>query len=186
MRLSDVDIKSLLPVFMKSDDAVKGLADGVNALVKALAARIVLLRTWDQIDNMSDAELDELAWELDATWYSKDADIMAKREILKKSDLIHAKLGTKWAVEQVISTYFGDGVVQEWFEYGGEPYMFKVIATNPSVTDEQASLFLKALTSVKNLRSHLEEIVISLSGELPLYYAGVVHTGDFLEIRQVV
>lgn len=186
MRLSDADIKALLPVFMRSDEAVIGLADGVNALIKALAAKVILLRVWDQIDNMSEAELDELAWELNATWYSKDADITTKRELIKKSDLIHAKLGTKWAVEQVISTYFGDGIVQEWFEYGGEPFKFKVITTNASVTNEQASLFLKALNAVKNLRSHLEEIVISLSGEMPLYFAGVVHTGDFLEIRQVV
>lgn len=186
MKLSDVDIMALLPAFMRSDNAVQGLANGVNALVRALAARIMLLRTWDQIDHMSEAELDELAWELDATWYSKDASIEAKREILKKSDLIHAKLGTKWAVEQVISAYFGDGIVQEWFEYGGEPYRFKVIISNASVTKEQAGLFLKALNAVKNMRSHLEQIVISLSGEMPLYYAGVVHTGDFLEIRQVV
>ncbi len=43
---------------------------------------------------------------------------------------VHTFRGTPYAVEQVIQTYFGDGEVSEWFEYGGQPGMFKVVTTN--------------------------------------------------------
>ena len=36
------------------------------------------------------------------------------------------KGGTKWAVETALSAIYPDSVVQEWFEYNGEPYTFRL------------------------------------------------------------
>jgi len=170
MRLSETDLMKLIPVFMKNDRAVQALVNGINPLIRAIAANIKKLRIWDQIDELSEAELDQLAWELDVDWYNYKADIATKRTIIKQSDLIHAKRGTKWAVEQLIKAYFGDGEVREWFEYGGEPYHFKVITSNPGVTQELAAQFKRAIDSSSNIRSWLDTILISLTGEMKLKY----------------
>lgn len=94
--------------------------------------------------------------------------------------------GTPSAVEELISTLFDEGRVEEWFEYGGEPYTFRVVTNNSSVTQDRAMEFIKALNSVKNARSWLDRVIITQMEDMQLYFAGIVHTGDNLTIRQVV
>ena len=172
MKLKDLEFIRLLPQFMRSDDAVKGLAAGIDAVVPELVASIEKLTTWDHIDNLSESELDDLAWELNIPWYDTGSSLVIKREVIKSSDQIHAKLGTKWAVENIIRTYFGSGYMSEWFEYGGEPGHFQINSSNPSLNNERLNEFLHLLEKVKRASAKLDGVVISLSGELSLY-AGV-------------
>lgn len=175
MKLNDLEFIRLLPQFMRDDDAVKGLAAGIDSIVPELAASITKLTTWDHIDELSESELDELAWELNIPWYDKSASVTIKREVIKSSDQIHARLGTKWAVENVIRTYFGNGHVSEWWEYGGEPGHFQVNSSNPSLNNERFNEFLHLLDKVKRASAKLDGVVLSLSGELHLYVGVALH-----------
>ena len=175
MKLNDLEFIRLLPQFMRDDDAVKGLAAGIDAIVPELAASIVKLTTWDHIDELRESELDELAWELNIPWYDTSASIAIKREVIKSSDKVHSHLGTKWAVEYVIRTYFGSGFVSEWWEYGGEPGHFQVNSSNPSLNNERFNEFLHLVDKVKRASAKLDSVVISLSGELPLYAGVALH-----------
>lgn len=175
MKLNDIEFIRLLPQFMRDDDAVKGLAAGIDAIVPDLAASIRKLTTWDHIDELSESALDELAWELNIPWYDTTASISIKREVIKASDKVHSRLGTKWAVENVIRTYFGSGYVSEWWEYGGEPGHFQVNSSNPSLNNERFNEFLHLLDKVKRATAKLDRVAISLSGELPLYVGMALH-----------
>ena len=175
MKLNDLEFIRLLPQFMRNDDAVKGLAAGIDSIVPGLAASIDKLTTWNHIDELSETELDELAWELNIPWYDASASIAIKREVIKASDKVHSHLGTKWAVENVIRTYFGSGFVSEWWEYGGEPGHFQVNSSNPSLNNERFNEFLHLLDKVKRASAKLDSVVISLSGELPLYIGVAMH-----------
>ena len=175
MKLNDLEFIRLLPQFMRDDDAVKGLAAGIDAVVPELAASIVKLTTWNHIDELSESELDELAWELNISWYDRSASMAIKREVIKSSDMVHSHLGTKWAVENVIRTYFGSGFVTEWWEYGGEPGHFQVNSSNPSLNNERFNEFLHLLDKVKRASAKLDGVLISLSGELPLYVGVALH-----------
>ena len=88
---------------MRDDAAVRGLSAGLNEIIPGLAQSLSRLTTWDRIDELTEDELDDLAWELNILWYDKAAGIDAKREIVKSSDEVYRHLGTKWAVESVIS-----------------------------------------------------------------------------------
>lgn len=175
MKLNDLDFLRLLPQFMRDDAAVKGLAAGIDAIVPGLAASIRKITTWDHIDELSERELDELAWELNIPWYETSSSLAIKREVVKSSDLIHARLGTKWAVDNVIRTYFGSGYVSEWWEYGGDPGHFQIHSSNPSLNNERFDEFLHLLEKVKRASAKLDSVVISLSGELPLYAGVALH-----------
>lgn len=168
MTLSTMEFIRLLPRFMREDKAVRGLAMGVDKIVPELAGSIQRLTTWDHIDELSEAELDELAWELNILWYDKAAPIETKRQLILDSDKVYQHLGTKWAVENVINAYFGDGFVQEWFEYNGEPGYFRIYSTNPTLTDEALTEFMNILDKVKRHSSKLEGIYITLTGRMPL------------------
>ena len=175
MNLSDLEFIRLLPEFMKGDDAVKGLAKGIDAIVPDLAASLSVLSTWDHIDELSEAELDALAWELNITWYDTGADIGVKRELIKNSDMVYRHLGTKWAVENVISTYFGEGYIEEWFQYGGDPGHFRVYSTNPTVNESKFAEFLNLLSKVKRASAKLDGVFITLTGQMNMYAGTALH-----------
>lgn len=159
MRISDLDFVRLLPVFMQDDEAVVALSRAMNRLIGEPAKRIDTIRTWDKIDEMGDAECDEMAWELDVDWYdSAGMTLEEKREALKIVQQIKRKRGTKWAVERLIAAYFGEGHVAEWYEVNGLPYTFVVLTTNTQVSQESFDKFVETASIAKNERSHIAGI----------------------------
>ena len=175
MKLSDLEFIKLLPEFMRNDDAVRGLASGIDSIIPQLAAEVEKLSTWDCIDKLSEAELDDLAWELNILWYDTGATIDVKRNIVRDSDAVYKRLGTKWAVENVINTYFGDGYIEEWFQYGGDPGRFRVYSSNPTLNESKFAEFLNLLNKVKRASSQLDGVFITLSGQMNLHAGVALH-----------
>lgn len=164
MRLSTADVMKLIPEFMRDDEAVKGLAAAVNELIREPGGKIKTVRVWDQIDELDDAQLDELAYELGIDWYSSGLPIENKRSIIKTSDLIHSRRGTKWAVEQLISSYFSTGFVKEWHEEGytyPKPFHFTVYTSYRNVTDSLMKEFEAIASLAKSARSRMDGVNFS-------------------------
>lgn len=168
MRLTELEFRRLLPQFMRGDSAVQGLSLGIDIVVPPLSESVTKLSTWDKIDQLTEAELDDLSWELSILWYDFGASIDTKRDLVKNSDMVHKSLGTKWAVESVIGSYFGDGYISEWFEYEGEPGHFRIYSNNPSMTQERLTEFLNLLNKVKRATAKLDGVYITLTGQMPL------------------
>ena len=156
MKVSNIDFIRLLPAFMQDDEAAIALSKAVNKLISEPGSRIPSIRTWDEVDNLSEAECDELAWELDVDWYdSTGMSLEEKRDTIKLAIQIKRKRGTKWAVERLISAYFGEGYVVEWYEMGSSPYTFVALTTNADIDAHSFEKFVQAVKSAKNSRSHL-------------------------------
>lgn len=164
MRLLTADILKLLPEFMRDDEAVKGLAASVNKLIREPGSKIKTNRVWDQIDELDDEQLDELAYELDIDWYNTSLPLENKRAIVKSSDLVHSRRGTKWAVEELISSYFTTGFIMEWYEDGyvnPQPFHFSVYTSHKNVTDDVMQEFRKIAKVAMPVRSRLDNIYYS-------------------------
>lgn len=159
MKISDLDFARLLPVFMRDDLAVKALCEAVNKLIGEPGKRLSTIRTWDKIDELNEAECDELAWELDIDWYdSTGMSLEEKRDTIKVAKQIKRKRGTKWAVERLISAYFGEGYVLEWYETDGAPFSFIIMHTATEISAENYNKFVQAANAAKNERSHIAGI----------------------------
>lgn len=191
MKLDAVKMLKLLPAWMRDDDANQALAQAIDLLFGQPTGRISSLRTWDKIDELTNEELDELAWELDIDWWQRSWPIDRKRATVKVSDSVKEKRGTKWAVEQLVAAAFGVGEVMEWFEYGGDPYCFKV-RTNATLTEDGMATFLSMIERVKSTRSHVEAIEIERMITQPLFagcatrqWTTNVITDDFSQVRTV-
>ena len=157
MKMSDLDFVRLLPAFMREDEAAVALSKAMNQLIGEPGKRLSSIRTWDKIDELNEAECDELAWELDIDWYdSTGMSLEEKRTTIKLAQQIKRKRGTKWAVERLISAYFGEGYVLEWHEMDGAvPYTFVVLTTSTHITAENYGKFVEAVKAAKNERSHI-------------------------------
>ena len=164
MRLATADILRLIPEFMRDDEAVKGLATAVNNLIREPGQKVKSLRVWDQIDELDDAQLDELAYELDIDWYSSSLPLENKRAVVKISDLVHKRRGTKWAVEELVSAYISQGFVMEWYEKGyinPRPFHFTVYTTSRNVTDSMLKEFSAIAKVAMSARSRMDGVYFS-------------------------
>ena len=186
MDLNNIDLLQLQTSYMKDDPTTKALCTAITPELQQLAGLISKCILLGNVDNLPGEVLDELAYELHIEWYDATASIDVKRSLIKSSDKVHMYLGTPYAVEQVVQDYFGDGVVEEWFEYDGDPYHFRVLTENSAVTGDLADQFSKAVSKVKNLRSILEAVIVTMSGEMNMFIGNVLHTGDTITIEQVV
>ena len=159
MKLSTLDFVRLLPAFMRDDEAAIALSKAVDELIGEPSKRIPTIRTWDQFDNLSEADCDEMAWEQDVDWYDPEGmTLEQKRATLKFAQQIKSKRGTKWAVERLITAYFGEGYVLEWYEMDGEPFTFAALTTNAEISADGYQKFIKAAQAAKNERSHMSGV----------------------------
>ena len=125
-----------------------------------------------------------LAYDLHVDWYDYSYPIEVKRQTIRDSVRVHRRLGTKYAVETALGAVFPGTRVQEWFEYGGEPYMFKVIigATESGVSADRQAAVLERVRFYKNLRSHLEAISYQIEKKAAVFTAAVNSVGVRLEV----
>lgn len=182
MDLKNVDLLSLQTSAMKTDSTIKALCAALTPQFQQLANEVKMCMIYSRINELDEAALDELAWQMHIDWYDATADISIKRQLIKTADDVHAKLGTAAAVEDVVKAYFGDGQVQEWFEYGGTNGMFNVLTTNGSVTDTLAAQFARVIEPVKRKSQHLDQVIVNLSGTSPEFHTCIVHVGDFITV----
>lgn len=156
MKVSELDFLRLLPAFMRDDEAAIALSKAMNQLIGGPGKRLQSIKTWDQINDLTEAECDELAWELDIDWYdSTGMSLEDKRATIQLAQQIKRKRGTKWAVERLISAYFGEGYIMEWYEMDDTPFTFVALTTNTHITAENFGKFVEAVKAAKNERSHL-------------------------------
>ncbi len=186
MDFSNIDLLKLQTKTMQNDLAVQGFSAALNTQIKQLASEVINALTYSRIDNLSEAVLDILAWQFNVDWYDANSDLATKRQAINDALLIHQLRGTPAAVQKVVEIYFGDGAVEEWFNYGGQPFHFQVTTNNPEATNEKAALFTKAVQSVQRLSTVFDGVLITDVEIMSLNYAGIAQMGEFLTVEQVV
>lgn len=185
MDLQNLDLLQLQTQMMRKDDAVIGFSAALGDQLKKIGTEAARALIYSQIPQLPEDVLDILAWQFGADWYDATANIEIKRQAINDVLYLSQIRGTPAAVQRIVEIYFGDGQVQEWFEYGGDPGYFRVVTNNTAATSEQAELFSKAVNSVKRLSAWLESIIIQSTETMNLHTGFVLHTTDKLTLKQV-
>jgi len=183
--IRDIKLIELLPENLKYDPDIKAAAESVDLGFLKIADEVNNIIIIPRVDEVSEGLLDHLAYYFHVDFYDLTLAIETKRKLVKESVYIHQIKGTPLAVETLIQTLFDEGEVSEWFEYGDTPYRFRVITSNETVTTSKAGEFIRALDTVKNVRSTLDRVVILQSEKMVIYWGGLVHMGSKEEYRQV-
>ena len=125
-----------------------------------LAERTLLMAAVEILDEKA---LDYLAVELRTPAYDDSFPIETKRTLIKGTLPYYEKLGTPAAVDWVIKAIFGNGYIQEWFEYGGRPHYFRVNVDvgDQVVQSESLTKFQRIVENVKRLSSWMDEIILT-------------------------
>ncbi len=160
--ISKQDILRTLPPVLKKDKCFAALGEVIaEQLVKnrELSDRTII---YPAIDKLSEDVLDALAYDLNVSWYDYEGSLSEKRKTIQECMQVHQYKGTKYAVETALRSVYETIRVTEWFEYGGEPYHFKVIIYDSSNDKEKRARVLAKVQYYKNLRSVLEETIFEI------------------------
>jgi phage tail P2-like protein len=129
------------------------IADELHNTLGMVKENIIYAR----IDELSEEVLDVLSYDLHVDWYDYNYPIDAKRAVIKDSIKVHMRLGTKYAVVTALGNLHPESEVEEWFQYGGNPFYFRIIldVTHSRVTASYSEI-VKTINFYKSLRSKLE------------------------------
>lgn len=160
--LNNVSILNILPPNLAADPQVIMEAKAFDQALQEIMLKIPGVSILPRLRELTDdLLLDLLAWQFHVDFYDQTAPIDVRREQVARSLDWHSRKGTPAAIEEVLKSYFGSGLVKEWFEYGGRPGYFKVEVKDVSTQSKQISDAYRAIQVTKRVSSHLEELLIS-------------------------
>ena len=182
--LQSTSLLDILPQNLLADKkinaAARALDDELQKITEATRNALLLPR----LDELSEEVIDLLAWQWHVDFYEPSMSIETKRQLVRESIAWHRIKGTKAAVEKMARTVFKGGVVTEWFEYGGEPYHFRIdLLTAPNITQDDTARLLAVVNASKNVRSVLDELRFRREAQNDMYYAAAPSIHTTYEIR---
>ena len=171
--LTNVELSDLLPDSISKDtevqQCVKALDPELHNLSKHTKTPLIVQR----IDELTSDQLDHLAASCNMTTWRQTWPIDLKRQVARALRMQKAKMGTLFAVKQVLESIGSAVRIKEWWEFTPKqtPHTFEIIATLSNVegtlSAEMQEDFFSLLDSAKALRSHYT-FTLSLSKEAHL------------------
>lgn len=156
-----------LPPVLQRDASTEALAEATAEVLAHRLEEIDRLRIISNIDNLEEALLAILARDFKVDWWDPGYSLEEKRRTVKDSWRVHKILGTKAAVETAIRAIYPGTRVLEWWEYGGEPYHFRldINITNDSIDSVKQRRVLERMNFYKSLRSHNDGVTYFVEAE---------------------
>lgn len=157
MTVFTFDVEKYVPKFILGDKNGYAVAKAIETAMQKMNA--IVKQSLDCLldyDTMPEWRLDELAWELNCL-YDFNASIETKREWIKNATPYYRLFGTPQAVYKYLAGYFDDVELEENWQYGGDPFHFRITVDGKWV-DENEAWARKAIAAAKNVRSVLDSL----------------------------
>ena len=161
------DIRHMVPTFILQDKNGYAIA---KALEAAMDYFVSVAQTGLDIlfdpEKMPEWRLDEMAWEMGCL-YDYSASVENKRYWITHALELTSLYGTPQAIYKFLEGVFPIVEVEEFWQYGGEPYHFRVILSGAESYDSAKLAWAQnAIERVKNVRSVLDAVIIDNSAEI--------------------
>lgn len=167
------NLMRLYPMALSKDAGWLALGEGMSEALADHAAGLEEIGLYDRIDRLAETVLDILARDLKVDWYDANYSLEEKRATIRGCFRVHRMKGTKAAVEEGLRAVYPDTVVKRWFEYGGEPYHFRLLinSTFERVDKVKHEMVMERLEFYKSLRDVLDEIEYRDAGAVAVAFA---------------
>ena len=136
---------SVLPGVLARDKGMYDLAKLIGWILGDNAVNVGSSAIFQNIDDLDEGLLDILAKDCKVDWYDYDANITVKRRQIKTNWHVRESIGTVAAVETALQSVWPNTIVEEWFEWGGDPGYFRVLL---SLDEEGTVPFNKAVRMI--------------------------------------
>lgn len=140
------------------------------------------------VDEVEAAALPHLAEQFDVTGYKGWIQATSegeRRALIKSAIAKHYYKGTPYAIKKVLSDISIDASVVEWWQYGADPYHFKVAVELYAQSADAAKIDMidKLIQEYKNVRSKLDTIEINYTLDSKVPVAGLsINSGEIINV----
>ena len=184
--MANYGLLDIVPENLLEDKHIRKITEVIDAALKDIYPETAYPALISRIDELDSDTIDSLAWQWHVDFYDQNLSLNKRRALVKNSIRWHIKKGTKAAVEEMVQTVFESGRVTEWFEYGGEPYHFKIdLLSAPRIVQEDLEKVVRVINSVKNTRSWLDSLGFIRESEGKQYYGIAPHLHKRYGVAQV-
>lgn len=185
--MANYGLLDIVPENLLEDKHIRKITEVIDAALKDIYPETAYPALISRIDELDSDTIDSLAWQWHVDFYDQNLSLNKRRTLVKNSIRWHMKKGTKAAVEEMVQTVFESGRVTEWFEYGGEPYHFKIdLLSAPRIVQEDLEKVVRVINSVKNTRSWLDSLGFIRESEGKQYYGIAPHLHKRYGVAQVL
>ena len=182
--LQQVSFSTLLPPNLQ-DAQTRALGAAWDKAFRKLveyAERVSM--TFAFVMELDEEMADHLCLSLDIKGYKADLSLQKKRLLIRSALLNYSRMGTKAALEDAVGIIHGGTSVQENWEYGGQPYFFRVAvdAGQEKVAENPVGRLLDTIMEYKNARSWLQGITVDVIEPGSVYTGALPEMGTMLVI----
>ncbi len=182
--LQQVSFSTLLPPNLQ-DAQTRALGAAWDKAFRKLveyAERVSM--TFAFVMELDEEMADHLCLSLDIKGYKEDLSLQKKRLLIRSALLNYSRMGTKAALEDAVGIIHGGTTVQENWEYGGQPYFFRVAvdAGQEKVAENPVGRLLDTIMEYKNARSWLQGITVDVIEQGSVYTGALPEMGTMLVI----
>ena len=173
-------LAEILPESLLNDSKIRAVAEALDVELEKLSASTLEVLHLPRIDELKGMILDFLAEQFHVDFYEPlyltEAE---KKNLIRDSIAWHRIKGTAGAVERIANASFREAVIEESKDYGGEPYRFRINTHGFKGTPDGFKTFLRMIDVAKNVRSHLEKIIVDYSDTVtPTFIKTGIATGQ--------
>jgi phage tail P2-like protein len=167
--LQDLDLADISPQSLLADPMVKAILDGITVELKSYTQDLAQLLIIPNIKTLNVDVLEHVMAMFKVDFDDDSLPIAQRRKMLLQSLQWHAIKGTPAAVENLITQVFGKAVVQEWWQYGGSPYHFRILTSDTIVDPIEIAKINRFVGIAKNARSQFDGIFRAASAKAQEY-----------------
>ncbi len=120
-----------------------------------------------------------LAWAFSVDVWDVRWPLEYRRRVVKEAIPLHREKGTRAGCKRALAALGIEADIEEWFEYGGRPYTFRVVAkptldligdpTLPFLNLELRDQVTRVLEWVKPVRAHFDlAFLLAFTGAMPV------------------
>ncbi|MEI6856799.1 phage tail protein I [Psychrilyobacter sp.] len=181
IKIADISLLRLLPNFLQEDKEIKFLIQVIQEELDLINTKENDLFLYGDFKILDEPILDELAYQWRVEGYEQTLPKDIKADLVETAYIVRKTKGTRYAVEKTIKNIHGDFELLEWYQYGGDPYHFKVVGET-APTGEKLEKLYKSINITKNERSSLDGIIVSSQWEGTNYHSTLYHSSVFEKI----
>lgn len=180
-------VYDLLPPNLKTPEK-RALAAAIKKMFDGVTRRLPSLLIYAEPGALDNQMCDLLAMTFNISAYDQTFDLDTKRKLVESTLQASSTKGTATAIREIITTIHGGARLEEWFDYGGEPFHFKVEidAFKRGIDEDGYEKLLEIISAYNSAGTVLEAIIINLRAQGYSYIGGVTISGDATNVMPEV